>query len=94
MAGFQKFPVPRALNFDAWAYNKKWIGNSVALFAGALLITIPFFRYNLTRSVFFSLFRIFLQELDLTLIPVTHNPQNQSNSEYLYKNMKVMDKST
>jgi hypothetical protein len=51
MAGFQKFPVPRHLNFDAWAYNKRWIGNSFVLFAGALLITFPLYRYTLSRSV-------------------------------------------
>jgi hypothetical protein len=51
MAGFQKFPVPRAIMYDAWAYNKKWLGNSFCAFTGAILTSISLYRYNLSRTV-------------------------------------------
>lgn len=53
MAGFQKFPVPRAAFMDFWNYNKKWIGNSVSTAFGGFLIWMSFNRYTANRMVNF-----------------------------------------
>ena len=51
MAGFQKFPVPRSAHIDFWNYNKKWMGNSVALLAGVFFTWLSLNRYMHNRLV-------------------------------------------
>lgn len=51
MAGFQKFPVPKYINMDFWAYNKKWIGNTISITLGATLLNLSINRYLSTRLV-------------------------------------------
>lgn len=81
MAGFQKFPVPRAYYIDAWAYNKRWIGNSLCLFIGSFFVGVSFYRYNLYRTVKHSLFSQLHLELVLTLIQIKLTLQNQCKSD-------------
>jgi hypothetical protein len=52
MAGFQKFPVPKAWFIDFWNYNGKWIGNSVATAAGSFLFFLSMNRFASNRHVF------------------------------------------
>jgi len=81
MAGFQKFPVPRALYYDAWAYNKKWMGNGASAFVGAFFVALSLYRYTITRSVNSYLFRILLQDMELISIQATSMLLSQLNSE-------------
>ena len=51
MAGFQKFPTPRAVFGGYWSYHKKWKANSVATFASGVLITLAFSRFCFMKTV-------------------------------------------
>lgn len=51
MAGFQKFPVPKYINMDFWAYNKKWIGNTISITLGAILFNLSINRFLSNRIV-------------------------------------------
>jgi hypothetical protein len=55
MAGFQKFPVPRSAFVDFWNYNKKWMGNTAAVFSGTVLIWMSFNRLFANRTVMYRL---------------------------------------
>ena len=58
MAGFQKFPVPRAAFIDFWNYNKKWLGNTMASASGAFLIWLLANRYFANRMVMDKLIKL------------------------------------
>lgn len=54
MAGFQPFPVPRAIHtYNYWVYvdKKTCFRNSIALAASSLLLTLIAHRYLLVRTV-------------------------------------------
>ncbi len=51
MAGFQKFPVPKAAYIDFWNYNKKWLGNTLFSVFGGFLFFLSANRYVHNRMV-------------------------------------------
>ena len=51
MAGFQKFPTPRAVHGSYWNYNPRWKVCALAYGIGSSLVTFVLFRYSLLRSV-------------------------------------------
>ena len=54
MAGFQKFPVPKALLTRAyWPYAPRWKANAISIGIGIVLCSFTFYRYTLIRTVIF-----------------------------------------